>query len=800
MNLYENPQAAPAARADDLLPRLSEKEKLAQLTGILAVEGREDAMAPFLQNGIGQVSTLNFRECTTLEKAAEWQIDLQKRIMAASPHHIPAVFHMEGLCGAYLQGATSFPAGISRGASFDPELEEKLGEIVGRQERAAGITQTLAPVLDISRDSRMGRQGETYGEDPTLAAALGAAFTKGLQQESAGRRTDGAAKHFLGFHASQGGIHGAHAEIAPRTLQEIYAKPFQAAITEGGLKGIMPCYCCLNGEPLSASEEILTHLLREEMGFDGVTVSDYSAVSNVYNSQGMCRDLAGAGLRCLKAGMDVELPMPDAYNAAMLERLEKLPDGMEILDRAVRRVLEAKFRMGLFEHPFALTGEKLNAAFFRNTDTALTLQSARESLVLLRNDGTLPLNAKTKKIAVIGCHADNARAFFGGYTHLSMTEAVHAVANSMAGVGASGTTKGKTVPLVPDTQIQSDETDEFDALLRLQKPGCPSLLAALRTAMPNTEFVYAYGYAIAGDDTSHFAEALDAAKDADLIILTLGGKHGSCSVASMGEGVDGSDINLPYCQDEFIRQAAKLGKPMVGVHFNGRPISSDEVDAHLNAVLEAWNPSEAGGQAIAEVLTGAIDPGGRMPVTAARCAGQLPVYYNHPYGSMWHQGESIGFRNYVDLPHEPRYYFGEGLSYTTFTYGALTLDRTETTHEALVAASVKITNSGTRPGTEVVQLYLKHRGASMARPVLELIGFARVALQAGESKTVRFMVDPTLTAFLNAAMKWTVEEGPVTLAAGHASNDLRSEAVLQIADTAVIEGRTRAFYAKADIL
>ena len=404
-----------------------------------------------------------------------------------------------------------------------------------------------------------------------------------------------------------------------------------------------------------------------------------------------------------------------------------------------------------------------------------------------------------------------------------MEEAVHAVANSLAGVDVknngnvdcsvvecesddSANIKEKDLAVgykrVPGTQIQSDETEEFDAILRLQKPDCKNMVEGLRYAMPDVEINYAYGYPIAGNDTSHFAEALEVAKRADLIILTLGGKHGSCSVASMGEGVDGANINLPECQDAFIEEAAKLGKPMVGVHFNGRPISSDVADKHLNVIVEAWNPSEMGAQAIADVLTGAYNPSGKLPVTVAYHTGQLPIYYNHMNGSAWHQGESIGFKDYVDLPHTPRYYFGHGLSYTTFEYGKLQLDKkrcltgeiTEVLPTEKVYLTMEIKNTGSCAGTEVVQLYLKDRYASKTRPVMELAGFARVYLAAGEKKQVEFEVAPSQVAFLDENMQWKIEAGDIDVLVGSSSADIRQRSSFRIMKDAWIDGKDRKFY------
>lgn len=811
MEKYLDTALSPKERADDLLAKMSLDEKMAQVNCLFPWGDNLEQLCENSRFGIGQVSTLDVREIKTLDEAAQWQRKIQTMVIENSPHHIPATFHMEGLCGAFIQDSTSFPAGISRASSWDPELEEKVGQIVSRQELACGFTQVLAPVLDISRDSRMGRQGETYGEDPTLAAAMGAAYTKGIQNGvTAGRKAESAAKHFLGFHNSQGGIHGANCDMGDRLLDEVYGKPFQAAIAEANLRGIMPCYCSINGEPVSASKEILTDMLRGEMGFDGVCVSDYGAVGNVHNVQKVGESVTEAGLFCMEAGMDVEMQCTTAFNDELKEWFRIGKADMAVLDQAVRRILEAKFRMGLFEHPYALDGEDLRKVFLNDEDYQVTLQSALESLILLKNNGVLPLGNclkkngessgnKIRKIAVVGCHAKNARSFFGGYTHLSMVEAVYAVANSIAGM-ESGSVEGKKMRTVPGTQIQTDETDEFDAVLRLQKPGCRSLLEELQIripeVMPGTEVVYAYGYPIAGDDLSHMDEALEAVNDADVVIMTLGGKHGSCSVASMGEGVDATDINLPVCQDTFIKRAAELGKPMIGIHFNGRPISSDAADTYLDAILEAWNPSEAGAEAIVKVLLGEYNPSGKLPLSVAYNAGQIPIYYNHPSGSAWHQGDSIGFANYVDMLHTPRYFFGHGLSYTTFAYSDLILDKEETAPDEAVKISVSIENTGNMEGTEVVQLYLRDRFASMTRPVLELAGFARISLLPGEKQVVTFKVMPSQMAFLDRNMQWKIEKGDIDVFVGSSSNDIRCESAFKISDDLYIEGRKRAFFAE----
>ena len=800
MEKYLNVNLTPQERAADLLSKLSLEEKMGQVNCLFPRRDNWEELAQQAKYGIGQVSTLNIRKLKSLDEAAAWQRKIQKMVMENSPHHVPAVFHMEGLCGPFIQNSVSLPSGIARGSSWDPELEESLGKIVSRQELSCGITQVLAPVLDISRDSRMGRQSETYGEDPTLTAALGTAYTNGVQEgETAGRKAESVAKHFLGFHNSQGGIHGANCDIPERLLNEVYGKPFQASISEANLRGIMPCYSSINGEPLSSSHKMLTGLLREEMGFDGVCAADYGAVGNVFHVQKVGESVTEAGLMCMEAGMDVEMQNCVGFNEELKEWFRSGRANMEILDRAVRRILEAKFRMGIFEHPYALENEALQEAFYRKEDEGILLRAALESLILLKNNGVLPFNPNGRKIAVVGCHAQNARCFFGGYTHISMMEAVHAVANSIAGMKA-GSVEGREMITVPGTQIQSDETEAFDGVLRQLKPDCRNFLEELSRRIPEAKIRYAYGYPIAGDDLSHIDEALEAVAEADLVIMTLGGKNGSCSVASMGEGVDGTNINLPFCQETFIRRAAELGKPMVGIHFDGRPISSDVADQYLDAILEAWNPAEKGAEAVVKVLIGEYNPGGRLPVSVARCAGQIPIYYNHPNGSAYHQGESIGFKNYVDMPHTPRYYFGHGLSYTTFEYSGLKIDQKSIGPKEQIGIELTIKNTGSRKGDEIIQLYFRDLYASTTRPVKELAGFKRITLEAGEEKRVFFVMKASQTAFLDRTMRWKIEKGEFEIQIGSSSEEIQLCDMFCITEDAWIEGRERGFYADARVI
>jgi beta-glucosidase len=787
----------PGERASRLLENLTLEQKMAQVSCYFPSDITQTAdFSERFPYGIGEVSCLEARSALTLDEVTAFQRRVQAEAMEGSGHGIPAIFHMEGLCGAYLPGATSFPSGLGRAAGWNVDLEREIGAIVGRQERAVGITHTLAPVLDVSRDPRMGRQGETYGEDPTLAAALGVAYTTGLQgEDAAGRRTDAVAKHFVGSHHTEGGIHGAHCNVPDRMLVEVYGKPFQAAITLAGLRGVMPSYNSVGGEPVSASVRLLKTLLREQMGFDGLLVSDYGAVGNLHTVQRVAQSPAHAGLAALRAGMDVELHVPQGFGPELREWFADGRADVALLDRAVHQVLTAKFRMGLFEHPFAPDPAEREASF-QPADREVAVQSARESLVLLQNDGALPLRPDIRTLAVIGCHAATARYFFGGYTHYSMAEGKLAVNTSMAGLTTSSENHQSVTNTVPGTTIEASDGPAFEELLLQQQPGIRSLLDELRIRLPETEVSWAYGYPIAGGDDSGHDEAIALAERADVVLLTLGGKHGTASIASMGEGIDATNINLPSCQDDLIVKLAKLGKPIIGIHLDGRPVSSDAADTHLAALLEAWSPAEGGAEAIVDILTGACNPSGRLPVSVARNAGQVPVYYNHPHGSAWNQGESIGFPDYVDAPHTPRYFFGHGLSYTTFDYSDLELSQHEVAADDTVTISLTVTNSGARPGTEIIQLYVSDKFASVSRPVLELAGFRRIYLEPGQSDRVQFQLDVSQFAFLDADMRWRVEAGEVEIMVGASSNDLRLTESVSIVSDAVIDGKTRSFYAR----
>jgi beta-glucosidase len=796
---YQNPHLSDEERAEDLLARMSLEEKMGQIQCYNPAASLKDNLSELHPHGVGEVSSLVVCSVKTKEEVAEKLRLIQEKVMALSEHHIPALFHIETLTGVLMPEATSFPTGIGQGSTWDPELQKKMGAIIREEAKAIGARQAFAPVLDISRDSRFGRQGETYGEDPALASSMGSAYIQGIQNdEELKKGLIATTKHFIGYHSSQGGIHAATCDIPARALREIYAKPFQSAITNGKLKSVMNSYGVINGKPIAGSKSMLTNLLREEMEFQGLVVSDYCSISELHSRHRICESSEEAGICALKAGMDVETPSKDCYGDGLMEMIRDGKVDIYLLDRAVRRVLLAKFQVGLFENPFPFAKEDVKKVFHSKEAKDVSLQMARESLILMKNNGILPIKPAGKKIAVIGHHANSSRMLFGGYSFMSMAECQLGAKNTMAGaqleetyIEERGKYSGSNVD-IEQPQLEMCTKDFY--------PEIKNLLEQLREVRPKAEIRYAYGYPYVGNDMSHHDEALKIAKEADIVILTLGGKYGWGSVCSTGEGIDSTSINLPECQEIFLEKLGKLGIPTIAIHLDGRPISSDAADTYADAILEAWNPGEYGAEAIVSILIGEYNPGGKLPVSVAYNAGQIPVFYNHDNGSGYDVNTDSAFKSYVDKPHEPRYYFGHGLSYTTFCYSNLVLNKHDLYPDDILTVSVDIQNVGEVSGDEIVQIYVKDRFASMVRPVMELAGFRRVTLSAGEVKTIIFSIHPSQLAFLDKDMKWKVEAGEVDVLVGASSKDIRLNDCVRISTDKYVNGASRKFFATSELI
>lgn len=790
---YKNPGLSAEQRASDLLSRMTWEEKLGQMMGYCGAAWSADRLENYLY-GVGQVSFFGGVEKKSIYDSAAWQRDVQKRIMEKSRFGIPAIFHLETLCGAMLPDATIFPSGIGQAAGFDPEQQRNMGSLVGKQGRAAGAHQAFSPVLDVARDPRFGRMGETGGEDPTLISALGCAIVNGIQQN--GNLKEGmaaTAKHFLGYHDSQGGIHAAACDIPDRLLREVYAKPFQAAISKAGMRGIMPSYSSIDGEPVSASKKILTGLLEEEMGFDGVVVSDYSAVEEIHTRHCAAENLSEAGRKAILAGVHQELPSGNCYQPEIMKDIQDDPDVETAVDKAVLRILRLKFELGLFENPYASGDETIRQVFESPRNHDVAMKSALQSLVLLKNNGVLPLSGNEKRVAVIGWHAESVSGMFGGYTWLSTIESSLSARNTMAGVKKHEDSNAQTKKVWSGSLVEkNDPQTEVD--LRALSTKFRSLLDILKEKHPNTIFYNAFGYPYVGDDCSSHSKAIEVASEADLIIMTIGGKYSTGSTASVGEGIDGTNINLPSCQESLIWKLKKLGKPLILIHFDGRPISSDAADACADALLEAWNPGQAGPEAVEAAIYGSYIPGGRMPVSTPYNAGQIPIYYNHPNGSSYHQNTITAFRSYVDCPHEPRYCFGYGLSYTSFEYSDLWVHIDDSLGKDCIKISFVVKNTGSIAGDEVAQLYIRDCYASMVRPVQELAGFTRIHLTPGEKNRITFTLHISQFAFLDSEMQWKVEKGDVQLMIGASAMDIRLSQTYHIEEDLTFSGMNRAFF------
>ncbi|MDR3173867.1 MAG: glycoside hydrolase family 3 C-terminal domain-containing protein [Treponema sp.] len=801
MEKYKDAQVPVAERVEDLLSRMTLEQKTAQLQCTMAAGDDPAKMLEPFKDGIGEVASFSSQD------SVEAIIAFNKKVVDAvmrNPLGIPPIIHVEAVTGVNCIGATIFPSSIALGATFSPDTVLEMARIISRQMLAVGYRQALSPVMDVARDPRWGRVGETYGEDPTLNAMMSVAFTRGLQGEDLRNGAVVTGKHFLGYGFSDGGLNMASNPITRRELREVYAKPFQAAITEGKLQSIMNSYGTIDNDMIIQSREILTKLLREEMCFEGLVVSDYMSIDRLVHHR-LTKDFREAGVKALKAGLDVECPMPKAYTDLLIQAVRAGEVDAALVDRSVRKVLETKFKLGLFENPYPFA-ELADEAFNRPSHRAHSLKAARESVVLLKNDGILPLSKNTKTIAVLGPHANSIRLLYGCYTYPAGIEMrLGPGFGDMAGVDSDMVSMALPKNnYQPEPMPGSEVLREFPAVTQavnaLYGDKTPTILDAIKAKCPGARVIYAEGCEVAGYDRGKFAEALEAARQSDVVIMTLGGKYGWGNSCTVGEGIDCDDIGLGGIQEEFAQEIAKAGKPTILVHMDARPLSSVWAQEHLNAILENWYPGLTGGEALADVLFGDYNPAGRMPVTAPRSAGQIPVYTGQKIGNSYYN-KKAGFvlSKYTEGSTEPLYYFGEGKSYTRFAYRDLKVSERISTG-GTVKISCTVENTGKLDGDEVVQLYVSDEQASMLRPYKEFAGAKRLTLKAGESRQVGFTLRPSQFAFLNEDMKWMVEAGDMTVLVGASSEDIRLTGSFHIENSAEIEGPRRGFYAQAELI
>lgn len=796
---YQNPQLSSSERAADLLSRMSLEEKIAQMQCAMG----EHNLSEKFPHGVGEISML--MDGSTKEEIAETIRNLQEQNMKQTSWKIPALFHIEALTGGVFPGATSYPSAIAQASTWNIELIEKMAVTIQKQMNAVGIRQALSPNMDISRDPRWGRQGETYGEDPTLAAAMSVAFVKGLQSEGTVAAT---AKHFLGYAFSEGGMNAAPCNVTSRKLREIYGRPFQAAITDAGLKSIMNSYGTIDGKPVITSKEILHDMLRDEMGFNGVTVSDYTATMHPLTRFRMTWRMEECASLAINAGMNNEMPMPIAYTEDNIKKmLEEGTLSEDTINEAVAYILKVKFELGLFEQPWPQE-EKFSIVFNQEKDAQDSLQMAQESFILLKNNGILPIK-NTRKILVIGPHADSCRALFGCYSYGALLEMILGMSSGMVGVEVdkkqsddlaeklTEAVVNKNLQTFPGTKV-AKELPLLDDVLKGAFPGISSLYTKLVEKHPEIEFELCHGYDIVGTDRTDFANALHKAAQADLVIVTVGGKYGWGTPCTSGEGADAASINLPGIQEEFMEKLAEIEKPYIALHFDARPVSSNELDKSAAAILEVWNPGEKGAEAIENVLFGSVNPSGKLPVTVARQSGQIPIYYGHEPGTSYGNQPGEETVGYMDETALPRYAFGFGLSYTSFELSDLEIITPEVNPEDELCVRVKVKNTGIMTGDEIVQIYVQDDVCSRVRPVRELAGFKRVSLKPNESKRITFFCKISQFAFLDDNMKWKIEAGKMTVEAGNASNHLPLKDSFTILSDAFIDGKKRGFFARTE--
>jgi beta-xylosidase len=756
---WRDPARPAAQRVADLLSRMTLAEKVAQLGSSwqgASVEG--DGVAPMqdqfseqqppldelIKNGLGQLTRVFGTRPVPAAAGVRALAGLQARIVASSRFGIPAVAHEECLTGFAAWGATIFPTPLAWGASFDPALVREMAASFGATMRAGGVHQGLSPVLDVTRDYRWGRTEETIGEDPYLVGTVGAAYVQGLQ--SAG--VQATLKHFAGYSASRAGRNMAPVSMGPREFADVILPPFEMALRIGGARSVMPTYIDIDGVPASADPGLLTRLLRDELGFDGLVVSDYFAVSFIQLQHRIAADQAGAAALALAAGLDVELPSTRCFGEPLLAAVTAGDVPPELIDRAAARVLRQKLELGLLDPGWSAlpdgngTGPAENLDLDPPAQRDIARRLAEESVVLLANDRqALPL-PPAAKIAVIGPLADDPLAFFGCYT---MPRHLGHQAWFDSGSGSAGVEVA-------------------------------TVLAALRAERADVS--YARGCDVATDDRSGFAEAVTTARSAELIVAVLGDEAGLWGHGTSGEGCDVTDLSLPGVQRELLQALADTGTPVVVVLVTGRPYALGDVAGRLAAAVQAFFPGEEGGRAIAGVLTGRVTPSGKLPVEIPRLPGAQPSTYLRSPNAAQHAGS--------DVDPTPLFAFGHGLSYTTFGYENLELSADDVATDGEVEISCTVRNAGSVAGTEVVQLYLSDPVASVVRPVRWLAGFTRVALAPGESARVTFRLHADRTAFTGRDGTRVVEPGVIAVAVGGASDDL------PLSDSFTLTGPVRA--------
>ncbi|HUX96393.1 MAG TPA: glycoside hydrolase family 3 C-terminal domain-containing protein [Bacteroidales bacterium] len=749
--VYKNPVYPVNMRVADLLGKMTLEEKIGQMNMPCVYEGplgrtteeKTEAVKKLAEGTfdgmpgpIGGFFTLanTILHQGTLQQANFFN-DLQKRAIEKTRLGVPLLQTEEGTHGLMCSGGTIFPEGLALGSMWNIDLVNDIYTVAAREARAVGIHQIFTLVVEPNRDPRLGRNQEGYGEDPYFCARMAETIVHAVQGTdlTARDKTVAGLCHYPGQSQPASGLERGAMEISERTLREVFLPPWEAGIKKAGALGVMATYPAIDRIPTHGNEFILTKILREEFGFKGLVLSEGGGLSTL-SYMGLARNEKETGELALKAGLDVGISYENGYILPMLENVKEGKVSMELIDRSVTRILEQKFRLGLFENPYT---DPARAVKVTHTEESrnLTLEAAREGIVLLKNEkNILPLKKNIRSIAVIGPNADNEKNQLGDYTSRTVLQEIVTVLDGI---------KSK--------------------------------------AGANTTVRYTKGCDVIGEKNKDIAGAKKTAKECDVAIVVLGENEWQSEekTGTDGEGYDVASLDLTGYQEELLKAVYETGTPTILVLINGRPLSVRWAAEKIPAIVEAWIPGEMGGLAVADILFGECNPSGKLTITVPRHSGQLPSYYNYmPEKEHW---ITEGWGNaYADMPATPLWEFGYGLSYTSFEYSNLQITPASTGSYGDISVNIDIKNTGSREGKEVVQLYIRDLYASVTVPVKELKGFSKIALKPGEKKTVIFKLTHDDLALYDRNMNKVVEAGTFEVMAGSSSMDIRAKGTFEV--------------------
>lgn len=772
---YRDPTLPVEERVKDLLGRMTLEEKAAQTASPFG--SAVDVHTP-PETGWGSataaLSTLGLEPIEAARKGNE----LQRKHVEDTRLGIPILLAEEALVGLKVRDATTYPDAIAQAATWDPDVIEEMAQAIGIQMARMGVRQALSPLADVARDPRWGRVEETYGEEPYLVGSMATAFVRGLQDADPDVPVIATLKHFIGYGASDGGRNTDPAQIGQNELREVHGLPFEMAIRHGGARGVMPAYNTLDGVPVSGSKSFLGGMLRRDFGFDGLVISDLGAVAQLYTKHGTAADDLHAVAQALKAGVDLDLDnrvashlIVNAVNAGILAE--------EDLDRAVASVLRAKFRLGLFERPYADL-DSVPDTLDSDRERQLARTIAEKSVVLLQNkavDGVplLPLGDEPRTIAVIGPNADRPMGQLGNYSYQvldSMTQRFALAADPTARMDPSAATGADDAKLLVESV-----------------PVVTFLDGIRRRAGAGSTVIYEPGCPVASKDRSGFEAAVAAATAADVAVLVVGDQAGIGAFGTVGEGIDSTDCLLPGVQRELVEAVAATGTPVIVVLSHGRPYALEWMKDVAPAILTSFFGGEEAGNAVASVLFGDVNPAGRLPMSMLQSAASAPLPY-------W---RTLQPSSYFDAATAAVFPFGHGLSYTEFRYGDLVVDASQVATDSSVRLFFTVTNVGSRDGDEVVQVYARDVIGRTARRGRILVAFQRIKLAPGASAKVSVDVPASMFALWDADDGWVVEPGLIRFFVGGSSANTPLQARVTLTGAEYLPGMERALFSSLSV-